>query len=166
MGKSPISIIHILVIILLMVVATAIIFPILAGGETPTKVSCLSQMKQISTSTMIYAGDFDDRMPLDNWNIEVMPYLRNEALLHCPELQRIAEKQKAKVINRYGYAMHLTVMGKRMNRVSPKEIMLFETDALGAGVVANLAARNHTRHRKTSNVVYMDTSGKSIPLKK
>lgn len=60
-----------------------------------------------------------------------------------------------------GYAMNYAVMGKRLSDYEHPEttVMLFETDALGIDVIANLAARCG-RHNGGSQIASLDGHGK------
>lgn len=121
------------------------------------KTACLSNVKQLATALIIYSGEYGDRLPRAGWIPEIMPYVKNEQVLDC---RLVAESEK-----RYGYAMNLAVMGAKLPATTnpEKTVLLFETDALGRGVVSNVAARNRVRHNRSTNVAYLDSHVKSIP---
>lgn len=141
--------------VLVAVVALFVFWPVYGGDERGPKTHCLSNVKQLAVAMQIYMSDADERLPAHGWLPELVPYMRNEEPLTCPEV----------LPAKHGYAMNVALMG--IDGVKVKEparaILFFETDALGRGVVANLAARNRDRHDgKGSNVSYLDSHAKSI----
>lgn len=141
--------------ILALALAAIILFPVFAqpsqNGHRPV---CLSNLKQLSTAMLIYEFDFDDRLPLENWADAILIYLKHEDLLHCPQAAQ------------YGYAMNMEVVGAKVKEEDPKRartVLLFDTDALGRNVVANLAARSRSRHKGGSNVSYLDARARWVP---
>lgn len=142
--------------VLVAVVALFVFWPVYAGdGRSHPKTQCLSNVKQLAVAMQIYMSDADERLPAHGWLPELVPYMRNEEPLTCPEV----------LPAKYGYAMNVALMGIDGGKVKDpaRAILFFETDALGRGVVANLAARNRDRHDgKGSNVSYLDSHAKSI----
>jgi hypothetical protein len=67
--------------------ATAVFYPVVAqthhhGGAR----SCLSNVKQLQLACIMYAQDYDDRLPIaPGWNDATMPYLKNAQVYRCPE---------------------------------------------------------------------------------
>lgn len=58
------SLIEILVVMGILAILAAIVFPIVSGAKRSTKkVSSISNMRQIGTAIMVYAGDYDDTYP-------------------------------------------------------------------------------------------------------
>jgi len=57
-----------------------------AKGAAQTT-SCLSNMKQVCLSVIMFATDNDDILKLkaDAWKAKVMPYCKNEGIFHCPQ---------------------------------------------------------------------------------
>jgi prepilin-type processing-associated H-X9-DG protein len=133
----------------------AVFFPVYAGDGRTRPTQCLSNVKQLAVGLQIYLTDSDDRLPARGWLPEMEPYLKNDDMLTCPLVPH----------GRYGYAMNAALMGIDANTVKApaKTPLFFETDALGRGVVANLAARNRDRHDgKGSNISYLDSHAKFI----
>lgn len=139
--------------------AAAIVFPILAKstGGSPN-VACRYNLKNLATALHIYMTDSDERLPATGWGDELRPYCKNEDMLTCPIIRK--EKQ-----SEFGYAMNSAIMGIDAAKVNDpaKTVVFFETDALGRGVVANLAARNRDRHKGKSHVAYLDMQARAIP---
>ncbi len=66
------TLIELLVVIAIIAILAAILFPVFAQAKAAAKkVSCLSNLKQISLATSIYNNDFDDVMPasLTSWDM-------------------------------------------------------------------------------------------------
>jgi prepilin-type N-terminal cleavage/methylation domain-containing protein/prepilin-type processing-associated H-X9-DG protein len=60
-GTTGFTLIELLVVIAIIAILAAILFPVFAQAkEAAKKASCLSNVKQISLATMMYAGDYDD----------------------------------------------------------------------------------------------------------
>lgn len=73
--------------VLAMFVLPMILLPsVVKSSGTAMGSSCLSNIKQLATGTMIYLSDYDDRMPpaLDI-KPAIMPYIKNNKIFACPE---------------------------------------------------------------------------------
>lgn len=65
LSKKAFTLIELLVVIAIIAILAAILFPVFAQAkEAAKKASCLSNMKQQGTATMIYAADWDDMPPM------------------------------------------------------------------------------------------------------
>jgi prepilin-type processing-associated H-X9-DG protein len=61
------------------------------GGprQAAEKTACLSNVKQLALGNIIYANDYDDKMPpSDHWKADIMPYVKKVEIFHCPEDKR------------------------------------------------------------------------------
>lgn len=138
------------------IVATGIL-----SGPEPVRhtpfVGCPGNVKQLGTSLQIYLNDNDNSFPTDDWHLASLPYTRNEDLYTCNTL-------KGKGL-RWGYAMNSSFAGKKIaaGTDGSKSVLMFEIDALGPGVIANLGAIAQPRHGKAVVVGRLDSSIKTLP---
>jgi len=77
-NKKAFTLIELLVVIAIIAILAAILFPVFAQArETARTSSCLNNMKQIGTSVLMYAQDFDEGFPMGEYsaprNWEVNP---------------------------------------------------------------------------------------------
>jgi prepilin-type N-terminal cleavage/methylation domain-containing protein/prepilin-type processing-associated H-X9-DG protein len=92
------TIIELLVIIAILAILAAILFPIVAQPREPAKVaSCLSQHKQLGTGIMMYIEDYDGKFPMTAnlsapdktlWTQAIFPYAKNKKVFLCPQAKR------------------------------------------------------------------------------
>lgn len=106
MTRRGFTLIELLVVIAIIAILAAILFPVFARArEKARQSSCLSNVKQIALSTMMYSQDYDERMPLKYfttgvsgaikypggnssahsiWPLPVYPYINNIQIFNCP----------------------------------------------------------------------------------
>jgi prepilin-type processing-associated H-X9-DG protein len=135
-----------------------VLFPVFAvSGPSGPTTQCLSNGKQLGLGMLLYASDFDERLPhSDHWLSDLDPYVKNPDLA-CP----------ATPTKRYGYAMHLSLSGAELKSVEKPEerIMLFESIA----VIPNAAGDegllpNPGRHKGRNTIAYADGHVKRVAL--
>jgi len=97
------TLIELLVVIAIIAILAAILFPVFATArEKARQASCLSNVKQIMLGILMYAQDWDECLPLGTttgttwgagsadpicnfWTEQIMPYLKNNDILFCPD---------------------------------------------------------------------------------
>jgi prepilin-type N-terminal cleavage/methylation domain-containing protein/prepilin-type processing-associated H-X9-DG protein len=99
------TLVELLVVIALMVILAALIFPVFAQArESARKTRCISNLRQLSQAMMLYVQDYDETFPRDvtrcsdgptqdpcsRWNpgrrieARLSPYVRNSEVFGCP----------------------------------------------------------------------------------
>jgi prepilin-type N-terminal cleavage/methylation domain-containing protein/prepilin-type processing-associated H-X9-DG protein len=100
------TLIELLVVIAIIAILAAILFPVFAQARSKARQSaCLNNMKQLGTGLMMYAQDYDETLPLndfignglvplagwrdpragDSWCSGIYPYVKNLQIYVCPE---------------------------------------------------------------------------------
>jgi len=89
------TLIELLVVIAIIAILAAILFPVFAQArEQARRTSCLSNMKQLGTATMMYLQDYDETFPhvysggrsCSHAEFPMLyPYFKNLGVLTCPD---------------------------------------------------------------------------------
>ncbi|MEI6500772.1 MAG: DUF1559 domain-containing protein [Armatimonadota bacterium] len=104
-GAGGFTLIELLVVIAIIAILAAILFPVFAKArEKARQTSCLSNLKQIGTSVMMYVQDYDEMYPTSyqdvasgagsayqipmTWPNRLLPYIKNTQLYRCPSDSR------------------------------------------------------------------------------
>lgn len=87
-SKNAFTLIELLVVIAIIAILAAILFPVFATArEKARQTSCLSNLRQLGTATLMYATDYDEVLPLirrnRSWTYTVQPYIKSFAILRC-----------------------------------------------------------------------------------
>jgi prepilin-type N-terminal cleavage/methylation domain-containing protein/prepilin-type processing-associated H-X9-DG protein len=104
--RQGFTLIELLVVIAIIAILAAILFPVFAQARAKARqTACLSNIKQLGTGLMMYAQDYDETLPLndfignglaplpgwrdpragDSWCSGIYPYMKNLAIYICPE---------------------------------------------------------------------------------
>ena len=96
-GVAGFTLIELLVVIAIIAILAAILFPVFAKArEKARQSSCANNLKQIETSFIQYAQDYDERQcPTRlsyvagnanywDWPTGLAPYIKNTQVLQCP----------------------------------------------------------------------------------
>ncbi len=120
------TLIELLVVIAIIAILAAILFPVFARArEKARQTSCLSNVKQICLSFMMYAQDYDETMPMGvygdwqtywdtkvDWSGNVIgdglitPYTKNQQIAQCPSIKGISSDRPYS-----GYAYNVSYIG-------------------------------------------------------
>ncbi len=93
-GRKGFTLIELLVVIAIIAILAAILFPVFARArEQARKSTCLSNLKQLGTGTLMYVQDYDETFPVSiypsaagvvtYWHL-ITPYLKNGGVWKCP----------------------------------------------------------------------------------
>lgn len=108
-SKKAFTLIELLVVIAIIAILAAILFPVFAQARAAARGStCVSNVKQTAMGALMYAQDFDEKLPLldnngsaiPNWGEPgtdpsvtpsmfpnmIQPYIKNYQMMYCPEL--------------------------------------------------------------------------------
>jgi prepilin-type N-terminal cleavage/methylation domain-containing protein/prepilin-type processing-associated H-X9-DG protein len=105
--RTGFTLIELLVVIAIIAILAAILFPVFARArEKARQTSCLSNLRQLGTSVLMYAQDYDETYPIsfqnDNanggagdasqipltWPNRLLPYIKNTQVYACPSDRR------------------------------------------------------------------------------
>jgi prepilin-type N-terminal cleavage/methylation domain-containing protein/prepilin-type processing-associated H-X9-DG protein len=99
--KKGFTLIELLVVIAIIAILAAILFPVFARArENARRTSCLSNLKQIGTATMMYAQDYDESYPQYHsgpstarvpWTQSVAPYTSIKTAAGAPTVTRAVQ---------------------------------------------------------------------------
>ncbi|MCE5237378.1 DUF1559 domain-containing protein [bacterium] len=103
MSRRGFTLIELLVVIAIIAILAAILFPVFARArEKARQVSCLSNLRQLTTAANAYANDWDEMFCTTayrgyTWYADFLqPYIRNTQILICPTSKRT-----------YGYSVYV-----------------------------------------------------------
>jgi prepilin-type N-terminal cleavage/methylation domain-containing protein/prepilin-type processing-associated H-X9-DG protein len=90
--RSAFTLIELLVVIAIIAILAAILFPVFAQArEKARQASCLSNLKQLGLSILMYGQDYDEGFPpgmdpcwTSAWPSKIEPYVKNIDVFSCP----------------------------------------------------------------------------------
>ncbi|MFO8079168.1 MAG: DUF1559 domain-containing protein [Armatimonadota bacterium] len=134
------TLIELLVVIAIIAILAAILFPVFARArEKARQTSCLNNVKQISLGILMYANDYDEKMPMlymnrispsSNWyGIAQMldPYIKNLNVHDCPSASHTSNLSSYSGNRSYGYHRGIIVAngGRKLSLIKrPSEIVM------------------------------------------
>ncbi len=101
MFRRAFTLIELLVVIAIIAILAAILFPVFAQAKMAAKAtSCMSNLRQLDISFVMYQTDYDDQFPLGAygtaanttfWHDEINPYVKNKQIWLC-QCSKVKEK--------------------------------------------------------------------------
>ena len=116
MKRSGFTLIELLVVIAIIAILAAILFPVFAKARGKARqASCASNVRQLMMSTLMYADDYDETLPMGSecgicyvspmqapigrnhnngtfpmvyWADFILPYVKNQQVYRCPSVRR------------------------------------------------------------------------------
>ncbi len=81
------TLIELLVVISIIAILTSILFPVFAQArEKARQAACMSNMKQITPASLMYAQDYDEAISRKYWDfhVDLEPYVKSIDVFVCP----------------------------------------------------------------------------------
>lgn len=142
--KRAFTLIEVLTVIVILSILSGIIFSVTVqsvGNSRST--SCLSNMKQVGMSVILYAGDADDKTPGETpyaplggrsffitagWAGKVQPYAHNLSIFACPDDSSVFNSTVALPgSNKISYAANQNALPKATSELTgSRTVLLFE----------------------------------------
>lgn len=146
---------ELVIIGLICIVLAWIIAPMFlrAKSFSGPRISCPSNLKQIAVASLIYAADYNERLPLsDNWLDALSPYTRNRRIEYCPSVGSYGQDFS-------GYAFNSKLSGDPVKDVrSPRTTpLLFESSKLRRNAADSFQSfLIPGRHAGSSGIAFVD----------
>lgn len=137
------------------VILAAILLPVFTQAKKAAQVTqSISQIKQLATSMVIYAADYDDVLPIaEEWQDSILPYTKDEALFTPPY-----ESEPG------GYAFNIALDSFSLTAIANPQFtpMLFETGESGRNLWGDIS--DLRRVGDYVCIAMSDSSAKRVPL--
>lgn len=132
--KKGFTLVELLVVIAIIAILAAVIFPVFARAREKARQSnCLSNVKQLTTAILMYAGDHDETLPRQgqylwdsgnsdpiSWYLVTMKYYDDEGVMRCPSRRPAV-----------GYQASCRSMGYPLGEFSKPSKTVIITDGFG-----------------------------------
>ncbi|MEZ0326021.1 MAG: hypothetical protein ACAH95_08940 [Fimbriimonas sp.] len=153
-----ITVVEGILVLLIIVLILAFLFPTFSGGHGSPKTACLSNLKQVGIGQLIYASDHDDRTLLGpGWMDVAAPYLKIEHVYTCSEVKKGTE---------YGYAFNQFMGGAKIGSVDDAtKHVFYDTRNLERSVCEFLPQFPVPgRHSGFNTIAYADSHARALRM--
>ena len=138
----------------------AILFPVFAQARSSARrAACMSNEKRQALGMLMYAQDYDGLLPRTNeWMDATFPYVKDEAVLHCPEVSHAAT-------GLFGYAYNSKLRGVNLNKTKNANQlpMIYDSTNLSRNASdPESSLPEPGRHRGRNNVAFADGHAKAV----
>jgi len=159
------TLIELLVVIAIISILAAILFPVFARArENARRASCMSNLKQLSLSVMMYTQDYDEKFPMAGrmtstaepfgWADALQPYIKSTQIFKCPSLAGSDVEARSLGYTEYFFNIMLSTMNSGISIAAVD----YPTTTIMAGDGAKGTARYAT-DGYTTNTSGMFASG-------
>ncbi len=143
------------VILLIVAIVAAILFPIVSSGPLHSRVRCLSNLKMLGLEFSMYDADYDDKLPpRDYWMDLIKEYQKGETIDHCDSVVGVGL---------YGYALNAGVKSLADNPKLSTTPLVYDSVNLARNA-SDLATSLPLpgRHRGGNFICYADIHAKYV----
>jgi hypothetical protein len=137
-------------------VLAAILLPVFAQARVAAQFTqAVVNVKQVGTAAIIYAADYDDRFPHQNWQDQLIPLVQDPDVFNDPFRARAGGKN--------GLAFHDRLLGASMLSILEPEAsaMIYLTTQEGPNAVGNVSDVRFPQNQGTV-IGFADGSTKRI----
>ena len=186
MSKKAFTLLEILVVVAIIGILAAILFPAFARArENARRASCQSNLKQLGLGFQQYIQDYDGYLPAfawadtapygvdRTWDLSIFPYTKSMSLIQCPsdsESKRVDSPQLGYNLYR-SYAVASFSLRETVYQRQSETVLLTEVKNSPTGW--NLTWGDSTyvdclglpvvwRHNETANFLYLDGHVKAL----
>jgi prepilin-type N-terminal cleavage/methylation domain-containing protein len=145
--RRAFTLIELLVVIAIIAILAAILFPVFAQAKQAAKAaSCMSNLRQLDISFVMYQSDNDDQFPLGAygdatstviWHDMINPYVKNRQVWLCPCSTVSKFDQSGAETSHFGYNVrYLTNLELDFSNLATQQAVTSTTLGDPAGTVA------------------------------
>ena len=187
-ARRAFSLIEILVVIAIIAILAAILFPAFARArENARRTSCQSNLKQIGLGIMQYTQDYDERYPYQaadfisdfsssstavqaNWQRGIYPYTKSWQILKCPSAKpntvTTAGHSSSYLANGvalpYGFSRSLSSVANTADVILLQEYLYALGASLNRPYPSNLTTKTYTAWLYTTDIAGVHFDGSNL----